>query len=170
MDDLSKIKNYISLLKNEHKLCVSIHVEEDDRFTNESINTLVKPLCDSLGLIFLNQKIDDDSSDLVDIVKKYIKENRSTNITSEHICKYIGCSRSLISHQFKNRTGMSIREYLKNLRLEDARQLLERSKLTITEIAFAVGFGSSNYFTNVFKQEFGISPGAYRKLYHSNLL
>lgn len=144
MNDLSKLKDYIDLLKKEHNMSVA-------------------PLCDSLGLSPIAAEIASDEINIVDRVKRYLELNRDKDITSEDICRHIGCSRSLVSHQFKARTGMGIREYLTMLRLEDAKILLENSNLTITEIAFTVGFGSSNYFTNVFKKDTGMAPGEYRK-------
>lgn len=165
MDDLSKLKSYIHQLKKEHNMSVSIHIDEGDELTKDKIDELIAPLCDSLGLSRTKSEIAGDDLNLVGQVKQYLKLHRNKDITSEDICRHIGCSRSLISHQFKTSTGMSIREYLTILRLEDAKILLENSNLTVTEIAFTVGFGSSNYFTNVFKKQFGIAPGVYKKQY-----
>jgi AraC-like DNA-binding protein len=52
---------------------------------------------------------------------------------------------------------------LTSLRIEDAKLLLLNSELTVTEIAFSVGYGDSNYFSNIFKQKVGMSPRDYRK-------
>ena len=84
-------------------------------------------------------------------------------LTIEDVCKRYSCSRSHISHCFKKQTGYTFREYLTNVRLENAKSLLQYSGLTITEIAFSVGFNDSNYFSNVFKAQMGISPMKYRK-------
>ena len=62
------------------------------------------------------------------------------------------------------KTGQSFREYLVSVRLKAAKSLLCHSRLSITEIAFSVGFSDSNYFSNVFKAKEGITPGKYRKL------
>lgn len=161
MNDVNKLKNYIEYLKREHNLSITLNVDEDDMISKEQISELLAPLCDMLDLPY--EKENDESSDIIKDVKKYIKEHRSFNITSEDICKALSCSRSHISHQFKNQTGMSIREYITVLRLNDAKHLLKYSDLSITEIAFTVGFGSSNYFTNVFKKDMKMSPGTYRK-------
>ena len=162
MNDVKKLKNYIDFLKREHNLSVSLNINDDENITKEQLNTLIAPLCNMLDISY-NPETDDISSDIITSVKKYLEEHCSQNISSADICKALACSRSHISHQFKNQTGMSIREYLTKLRINDAKHLLEYSDLTVTEIAFTVGFGSSNYFTNVFKKELGIAPGAYRR-------
>ena len=58
---------------------------------------------------------------------------------------------------------MGIREYITVLRIEDAKELLTRSNLTVSEIAYAVGFSDSNYFSSQFKQAVGVSPLCYKK-------
>ncbi len=138
-------------------------MDEDDKLTSEKIDELIAPLCDSLGLSFSKSEVIDEEFDIIDKVKQFMEMHHSEDITSEDICRHIGCSRSLVSHQFKSQTGMSLREYLTELRIADAKHLLEHSTLTVTEIAFAVGFSSSNYFTNVFKKYMKISPAAYKK-------
>lgn len=162
MNDVKKLKNYIEFLKKEHNLSISLNVDDDDSITQEQLNELIAPLCNILDVSF-EQENEDASSGIIKSVKKYLEEHRAKNISSTDICKALACSRSHISHQFKNQTGMSIREYLTKLRINDAKHLLQYSDLTVTEIAFTVGFGSSNYFTNVFKKELGMAPGAYRR-------
>lgn len=166
MNDVNKLKNYIEYLRKEHNLSITLKVDENDMISKEQISELLAPLCDVLD--FSYDKEDNNTSDIINEVKKYIQEHRSFNITSEDVCKALSCSRSHISHQFKSQTGMSIREYITVLRLNDAKHLLKYSDLSITEIAFTVGFGSSNYFTNVFKKDTGMSPGTYRKTAKDN--
>ncbi len=110
-----------------------------------------------------NLDSEDNSSDIIKCAEKFLEENKTKNISSADICKTLACSRSYISHKFKKQTGMSIREYIRKLRINDAKHLLEYSELTVTEIAFIVGFEYSNYFTYVFKKEIGMGPEAYRK-------
>ena len=93
----------------------------------------------------------------------YLKRFRTQKISSEDICNEFGCSRSHLSHTFNRDTGTTIREYLTALRIEDAKNLLKHSKLTVTEIAYSVGFSDSNYFSNVFKRNIGMSPRDWRK-------
>ena len=161
MNDLSELKNYIEMLKKEHNLSVSFRIDEGDASAEKS-KALISLLRSSLGLD-ISGNDEDSNGDLVERVKHFINTNRNANITSEDICRHIGCSRSLISHQFKEKTGIGLREYITSLRISDAKILLTNSDLSVTEVAFAVGFSSSNYFANVFKRDVGITPGEYRK-------
>ncbi len=162
MNDISKLKHYIDFLKKEHNLSISFNIDDNSSITKEQMDKLIEPLCNILDLSYAPD-ITNENSNIIKEVKVYLEKHRSQNITSEDICKDLSCSRSHISHKFKAQTGMSMREYLTKLRINDAKKLLKFSELTITEIAFITGFNSSNYFTNVFKKEVGMSPGAYRK-------
>ena len=64
---------------------------------------------------------------------------------------------------FKKQFGMSFSEYVNGKRLEKSRELLLSTVLSVKEIADEVGFTDANYFTRLFRQNFGISPTDFRK-------
>lgn len=131
----------------------------------EDVDTLIMPLCSMLELAYLkNQGKSGGEEETIDGIIRYVKQHHTQNITLEDVCERFFCSRSFIGHNFKNKTGKSFREYLTEMRLEDAVELLRYSKLNVTEIALSVGFGDSAYFSNVFKRRYGVSPSEYRKL------
>ncbi|MBQ8309444.1 MAG: helix-turn-helix domain-containing protein [Clostridia bacterium] len=127
------------------------------------IDTLLNPLCLMLELAYFKTETREGSENLTDRVVRYIRQYHTQNITVEDICRHFGCSRSRISHLFKSHVGKSFREFLTDLRIEDAKELLKYAELNITEIAYSVGFGDSNYFSSVFKSRVGMSPLAYQK-------
>lgn len=131
----------------------------------EEIDALVLPLSDMLELAYIKSEGGADASDeLVGRVERYVKKNHTRNITLDDVCREFSCSRSSISHLFKKRTGKSFREYLTDIRIEDAKTLLSYSGLSVTEIALSVGFSDSNYFSGVFKASTGVTPMAYRRM------
>lgn len=130
----------------------------------DSVDTLIVPLCNMLELAYL--KCEGEGSHkagLVDGVVRYMKAHHTEKLTVDSIAQHFCCSRSHICHSFKQKIGKTVVEYLTELRLDDARSLLRYSALSVTEIAYAVGFGDSNYFSNVFKRHEGINPSEYRK-------
>ena len=136
---------------------------KDQRMDHARVDTLIYPLCQMLELAYRKEAQTDDGESLIKQIMKYIQNNYSTDLKVDDICKHFGCSRSYFSHAFKKESGKGFREYLIDIRLENAKRLLTLSHLNITEIAFAVGFSDSNYFTNVFRERNGIPPLAYRK-------
>lgn len=132
--------------------------------SKEWVDTLVLPLCNMLELYYVRSNEDKAAqNDLFNKILRYIKRHHTQNIILEQICKHFGVSRSYLSHSFKKNMGKGFREYLTELRLEDAKSLLKYSNLTVTEIALSVGFSDSTYFSNVFKAKVGTSPSHFRK-------
>ncbi len=129
----------------------------------KQFDTLLLPLCQMLELAYLKSEISIEDESLTDKVIRFIKQNYNHHITSEDICKRFCCSRSFMSTQFNKATGKSIRGYINELRITDSKRLLKESALSVTEIAFLLGFENSNYFSAIFKKQVGISPLKYRK-------
>lgn len=132
--------------------------------SKRTLNGLIYPLCDMLELAYskLHTVINIEET-LPEKVGKYLKQHRNQNITSKDICEHFNCNRSYMSTTFNKHFGKSIREYLTELRLSDAKSLLKYSDLSVTEIAFSIGYTDANYFSNLFKKTFDISPIEYRK-------
>ena len=63
-----------------------------------------------------------------------------------------------LSKWFKDKTGATITQFVENLRMERARELLEYTSLSVGEIGRRVGYEDSNYFSRVFKKIYGIPP------------
>lgn len=65
--------------------------------------------------------------------------------------------------RFQLATGMAPLEYVHTLRLEEAKQMLERSELPIEAIANEVGYEDAGFFSRLFRRQVGVTPAAYRK-------
>lgn len=98
--------------------------------------------------------------------QQYIFENYGNKINLEDISKTAGISSRQLSRLFYNEFGMNVQDYIIILRITKARDLLENSSMNITQIAYSLGFSSSDYFTSFFKKHESISPKAYRKRVH----
>ena len=95
----------------------------------------------------------------------YIEEHYGENISLEDVAAAVGITPAYLSHMFKNTTGQNYMDYLTELRLEKAKELLRGSVRSIKEISAAVGYADSHYFSKLFKKETGIKPTEYRKIY-----
>lgn len=80
---------------------------------------------------------------------------------NDRFCKATSLSRSSLNRTTQALTGRSPNTLLKEYRLNKALQLLKKEMLSISQVAFAVGFGSPSYFSKCFKTHFGISPTTY---------
>ena len=94
----------------------------------------------------------------------YIERNFHRQICMEDICSIFHCSRSYVGHMFKSATGYPLREYINLMRIEESKNLLRNTSLSITDIALRTGFSNSNYFTSVFHRQTGKTPTEYRRI------
>lgn len=95
----------------------------------------------------------------------YIHRNLDRPITLQELVEMSGMSRSNFLRIFEAAIGTSPIDYLIQLRIDEASRLLSSTDLSITAIAFAVGFHDSNYFSRQFRNTRGVSPRRYRQRY-----
>ncbi|EOR27668.1 response regulator receiver protein [Clostridium sartagoforme AAU1] len=101
---------------------------------------------------------------LVEKAKDYIKNNYNDyEMSVEKLCSKLHVSPTYFSTIFKKETDMSFVNYLTSVRLEEAVKLLNTTDDKTYIIATKVGYQEANYFSYVFKKQFGISPSRYRK-------
>jgi TolB-like protein/AraC-like DNA-binding protein/Tfp pilus assembly protein PilF len=88
----------------------------------------------------------------------------------EDLAREIGMSRSLIYRKLQSISGRSVSQFIRDIRLGKAMELLEQNSGTVSEIAYRVGFGSPAYFNTCFHERYGYPPGEvkYRNLQKGN--
>ena len=77
------------------------------------------------------------------------------NFGVEEIAHEVALSRRHLDRKLMGLTNLSAAEFVRYMRLQRARELLEKNAATVAEIAFQVGFGSPSYFTTCFRERFG---------------
>jgi len=92
------------------------------------------------------------------IVEQHIGD---AEFSVEELSREMGMSRVHLYKKLLSLTGKSPIEFIRTIRLQRAAQLLEKSQLTIAEVAYQVGFNNPKYFTKYFKDEFNVLPSAY---------
>jgi AraC-like DNA-binding protein len=96
-------------------------------------------------------------------VTQYLLEHYPEQISFQAISHIYGYSYSSFRRLFKEKSGKTPHEFLTDLRLERAVELLYKSEYTVSEIAAAVGYDDSAYFSRVFRLKKGCSPSAFIK-------
>jgi AraC-like DNA-binding protein len=100
---------------------------------------------------------------LIENAKKYIQMNYPREISAEDAADSVGLSRSYFLRLFKDNTGITFVDYLTNVRILKAKELLLKTDSSITDIAYETGFNDSNYFSRVFSSATAMSPRQFRK-------
>ena len=81
----------------------------------------------------------------------------------EQLCRDACTSRSNLHKKLKALTGLSTSIFVRGIRLQRAKELLASTDLNITQVAFAIGFSDSSYFSRIFSKSFKISPKDFRR-------
>jgi len=95
--------------------------------------------------------------------KAYIEQNYNKNLTIEEIAKSVDISPFYFSRIFKNYTNISLHQYLLNIRVEKAKELLKNSSTPLAILAQELGFNDQSHFNRVFKALTTCTPYEYRK-------
>ena len=110
------------------------------------------------------QKLSMKSADeiLMSKIMKVINENLSNpDLNVEMLAANVGLSRVHVHRKLKELTNLSARDFIKNIRLQQAAALLKEKKLTVSEVAYATGYTNLSHFSSSFKEVHGMSPKEY---------
>lgn len=94
------------------------------------------------------------------VVEEHISD---PELEVKHISNEAGLSRTNLYVKLKELTGYSPKEFIKTIRLKKAAQFLRKTDLTVSEIAYQVGFKYPKYFSTCYRRQFGITPSQYRE-------
>lgn len=100
---------------------------------------------------------------LLNEILVYIHNNMYTSFTVEDLCQKFSISRSSLQILFRTNINITPKQYISNVKLNQAKILIQEHKRTISEISDILGFTSIHYFSRKFKMQYGLSPTDYAK-------
>lgn len=95
-------------------------------------------------------------------ILQFINDNYATNISIENIAHQLSLNQNYISQLFRKETGDTYTSYLTNLRINKAKDLLQNTNLSLSDISDCVGYNDYFYFLKIFKKQVGVSPGKFK--------
>ena len=102
-------------------------------------------------------------SELIGRIKRFIQKEYKSDLSLSDVAKEVNLAPAYVSHIFKKETGQGIVEYITELKMKKAKQLLEDKSLKIIQIAKSCGYENQSYFNKLFKAYFGMTPKQYRE-------
>lgn len=111
----------------------------------------------------LGQSPEDSRRNVIDVAKSFIQSHFSEDLSLEQIAREVYLSPNYFSSLFTQASGVTVFEYLQQVRLEEAMRLLRESEHSILGIARRVGIHSASYFSRLFKRHTGLSARDYRQ-------
>lgn len=137
-------------------------IENTPVMSREKTDSFAKIMTICAEYLTLINALPGNKPSTAELTRLYVYENFRERISMSDICRALGRTKSVICPAFKERYGMTVIEYLTELRLEEAKRMLTETDMTVTEIADAIGFSDSSYFTKVFTKHEGRAPTSYR--------
>ena len=97
------------------------------------------------------------------VAVRFIKNHFGDSFTVDDVALYVGINRKYLHTVFKNACGKSPKEYIIDYRMKKACELLHQKELSVSNIAYSVGYSDPLMFSKMFKLKTGASPSEYRK-------
>lgn len=116
----------------------------------------------------ITEKLEDNylKPTLMEEIRSYIRTNYYNDITLEHLADIANLNKNYFARRFKHEIGVAPIEYLIDIRIKTARDMLIFEGNSIKQIAYDCGFKNPSYFNRVFRKYFGLTPGEYRDAFN----
>lgn len=166
-DIYEQSRTMVSYSEQAEALFQRLHEEFcSDRYGRDTYITAgIMQLCIIILRDFVNQPASDEAVCHTPIQQAllYVRSHYRSSITVEDVANIVRLTPNYFSEYFKKQTGIKFSSYVQKLRLEFAVGLLKMSDVSIKQVAEESGFNSAAYFSNAFKDSFGVSPEQFRK-------
>lgn len=106
-----------------------------------------------------NGNIHSRDRETVEYARKHLVKNFQSPICIPSLAKIAGMPHAKLNRCFKQFYGMTVCQYLRHERLVKAKELLQNGDISVTEVAFLVGYHSPSHFSKSYKEKFGVLPG-----------
>ena len=168
-------KRFVSLVRGDthvHDLFRRIFAEREAG--QEGYRSLCRALVTEL-LVYLCRNYATEAMPAKDLVKRrrdlerlrpaldYIEQNFSERISVAHLAQLLCLSTDRLGHLFRDGVGQAPLQYINEIRLRKAMNLLKTEEYTVTEVAQAVGFFDYNHFGRLFRRRYGCTPNQVRQ-------
>ncbi|MFP4017245.1 MAG: helix-turn-helix domain-containing protein [Halanaerobiales bacterium] len=171
-----KQKQFVYTLNVEEQLWLENHLFKmikEKKSKNKGYVSYIRLLLIEL-LIYFNRQLKIDSISIVEYpdpthekmaeIASFISKNYNSDLSLKNVASLFNYSSTYLSRTFKQVTGFSFVEYKNNIRIKEARKLLQQTDLNISDISSMVGYNNLTHFGRIFKEITNYSPLNYRKL------
>ncbi len=163
LDDTIRIQDKDARFK---WLLENLHAEYKSKNACKTlIDHYVKSIFMLIGRCYYEKQTEND---MVSRVILYMQDHLTESISVQQLADMVYVSKSYLSRAFKQKTGVSLMEYLNSLRMEAAKTMLAASSMNTEEIAYQTGYHSTKFFYRAFRAYTGMSTREYRNKEASN--
>lgn len=158
--------SYLNKWNISEKVSMKIHLDKLMKMeAHESIEAAFEYLRQLAAILFEVQNMENEkrTTDTISTIQQYISENLNGDLSLVKLGELVYFNPSYLSRLFKQVTGFNLSEYICDLKISRAKQILENSSIKINDIAEALGFNSSTNFIRFFKKITKSTPQEYRE-------
>lgn len=130
--------------------------------TAEAITSAIEEASESLVRGIFPEGVGPSRSRIEEALR-YLERNYAQPLSDSDVADRVGMSTSHFRTVFREATRQPFQQYLRSVRLEQARNLLSRSDQSVSEVCLAVGFQSAAHFSRAFSRRFGVTPSGYQQ-------
>ncbi|MEK4660695.1 helix-turn-helix domain-containing protein [Priestia sp. FSL H7-0729] len=114
----------------------------------------------------VSQARESQHSKIVTLCKNYIYNHRYSKITHEELAEHAVISPNYLSVLFKKEVGVPVNEYIQQIKIEEAKHMIQFTSTPLSEIGSLLNFTDQSYFTKIFKKHTGRTPKQYQQTHH----
>lgn len=174
---LADVKRHCEHISSECRSILNYYLHKQEKISKPShnmqaiVNTLfsLEDLQEYYQQFFLNitAMLKSESvylnGELIDNIKTYVNHNFQKDLTRDFVASLFYINSSYLSQIFKKKTGCKFIDYVNDVRIERAKQLLSGTDRKMYQISKTVGYENTKYFFRVFKKKTGMTPEKYRE-------
>ena len=155
----------IVLVRSPEVFAIGQRICKEMRNLDDLTPLLVEAACiEALGLLTreARQPVECGSSNLVSKAEALMQARLYSSLQLQDIAQELSVTRYVLADAFQAQRGCSLGAYVRDLRLQAARRLLEETNRSIGDIAYETGFADQSHLTRCFRRHFGITPARFR--------
>ena len=131
----------------------------------KEVGTWLDALYEDLNLYMIDNYLNEHVPQAIKIAVRYVGRNYYQGLSAQDVAKVVELSPTYFSNLFVQYVGMNFKQYLTQVRIQKAKNLLINTNLKVYEISYQVGYSNSFYFNRVFKKNTGATPSEFRNTY-----
>lgn len=146
------------------KMDVSLEDSQIDFFDKSStFEELHRFMLKQVEELFVEKQLQNSAYLVKQVMDYIVKHHGDCNLSIKVLADYVGLAPTYLSNLFKKNTGMTIGQYIVEVRVEHAKRLMKNPQLKFYQVSSQVGYSDPNYFAKIFKKKTGVSPSEYKE-------
>ncbi len=163
-EDYERVKRNIDLFPDESKRVTMLEMLDKMKYTSrEELDAMCNLVEMCASYLHMKKLIKFRETSAEVLLKEYVRRHIADELDIKRLCREFKMSKSSLYLLSRSAFGKGITEYIRDARMETAKELLASTDWSVSTVAEKTGYSDSNYFTKAFKKNCGCTPSAWRK-------